>query len=533
MKYTNGFFQLEIKNDGVYMHIFPEQDGGKKIVVQEVAEYLEKCGIRDYNLPELNNAILKAHDKTVVFVSPTKISEVNEMAKVRITDDRMMAVIRFYPPSTKGQKMVEKDIMNELKAVKVTFGISTKTINAYIMGRQYCRDIVVAKGQPMELGKDATVLYKFNTNPTAKPQLLEDGSVDFHQLNLFTSVKKDALLAQLVPEVEGKPGKDVFGNVVNPPKVRKKTLKHGRNIRVSNDGLKMYSEVDGDVKLEGDTVFVSNTFVVPADVDTSTGDIQYNGNVVVTGNVRAGFTVEAAGDIEVNGVVEGAFLKAGGNIVLKRGMQGMSKGTLEAGTDIVTKFLESCTAKAGNSINTGASLHSNLFAKNSIIVSGKKGFLIGGDVSAGSRIEASVFGNKMNTATSLRVGVEPEVLNRFKELTVSIKEKQEEMLKQRQVLEMIQKKVKSGQKVMPNQLMMAKQAGELYKEIEEQLDSDSEEYLRLKKEIEDNTDGRVLVNNTIFPGVCIYISNRIYPIKENLSRCQFRLDGSDVIRTSL
>lgn len=43
----------------------------------------------------------------------------------------------------------------------------------------------------------------------------------------------------------------------------------------------------------------------------------------MTGNVTTGFAIKAEGDIIVNGVVEGATLVSGGNIVLKRGMQGM------------------------------------------------------------------------------------------------------------------------------------------------------------------------------------------------------------------
>lgn len=533
MKYTNGFFQLDIRDNGVYVHIYPEKEGGKKIEIQELAEYLEKCGIHEYNLSALNSAISQATEETDVFVTGQVISEVDEVAKVRVTSDKMMAVIRFYPPSKHGSYMTEREILNELTRMKVTFGISAKVIQAYIRGRQFCRDIPIAKGKSVVPGKDAQIIYRFETSPTSKPKLLEDGSVDFHELNLFTRVKQGDLLAELIPEVPGEKGKDVFGNDILPSQAKKKALKFGRNIRLSEDKTKIYSEVDGDVKLEDDTVFVSNTYTVPADVDNSTGDIHYDGNVFVTGNVRSGFTIETSGDIEVNGVVEGATLIAGGNIVLKRGVQGMSKGYLEAGNDIVTKFIESCNVKAGHTINTGSSLHSDLIAAESVIVSGRKGFLIGGTISAGKRIEASVFGNKMNTATVLKVGVEPEVMDRFKDLTTSIKEKQEEILKNQQVLETVKKKLKEGQKVLPHQIELTKQAGECVKQLSDKLEKESAEYMLLKKEIEEHTDGRVVVNHTVFPGVCIYISNRVYPVKDIRSRCQFRMDGADVVTTPI
>lgn len=533
MKYTNGFFQLDIRADGVYAHIYPEKDGGKPIVIQEFAEYIEKCGIHDYNLSEINTAISAAKEETEIFVSKEQIREVPEMAKVRITDDRMLAIVRFYPPSKNGKRMSEKDIMNELFRVSVSNGIDARMMKAYLTAPQYCRDIPLARGKMPVQGSDARIIYKFDTNPTAKPLLLEDGSVDFHQLSLFTSVKEGDLLAELIPDIPGEDGVDVYGNVVHPFKIQKKVLKYGRNIRISEDKTKIYSEVNGDVKLEGGTVFVSNTYIVPADVDNSTGDIDYEGNVVVTGNVRSGFSVTATGDIEVHGAVEGATLKAGGNIVIKRGMQGMGKGSLTAGNDIVTKFLESCDVKAGHNINTGSSLHSSLTAEEGIIVSGRKGFLIGGDISAGKRIEASVFGNKMSTETSLHVGVKPEVMERYKELAMSLKQKQEEILESKQTIETLQKKMKEGVKLLPNQLVLAKQAGEVLKTLGGEVQKETEEYNLLKKEIQENTNGKVVVNHTIFPGVLIDISGRICQVKDVRSRCQFKMSGADVESTPI
>ena len=533
MKYTNGFFQLDIRINGVYAHIYPAKDGGRDIAIQEFVAYLEKCGIRDYNLSELNRLISKADKEVDVFISSEVIDEVPEMAMIRVINGGMVAAARFYPPSKNGKYMTENDILNELERAKVTYGISKKVIYAYMAGRQFCRDIPIAKGKAVVSGSDAKIIYHFDTAPTSKPLLLEDGSVDFHQLNIFVSVKKGDLLAELIPDKEGTAGVDVFGNIVYPPKVKKRNLKFGKNIKLSDDQMRIFSEVDGDVKLSGETVFVSSTYNVPADVDASTGDIHYNGNIHVAGNVRAGFLVEASGDIEVDGAVEGAVLKAGGNIALKRGVQGMGKGVLQAGNDIITKFLESCTVKAGRVVNTGSSLHSDVTAGETVIVSGKKGCVIGGTVSAGKRIEASVFGNKMNTTTTLKVGVDPEVLERFKKLTTAIKEKQENLLKHRQIVQTTKKRTEEGRKFVSRQREMTKLADSGLNTLEEELEKESAQYVKLKKEIENNIDGRVVVNRMIYPGVCIHISNRVYQVKDVQKRCQFRTDGTDVVSTSI
>lgn len=77
----------------------------------------------------------------------------------------------------------------------------------------------------------------------------------------------------------------------NKPKVL--FLKYGRNISINEDKTEIVSDVDGDVVLTDDTVFVEDTYTVAADVDVSTGNIEYDGNVLVNGTVKSGFSVKA------------------------------------------------------------------------------------------------------------------------------------------------------------------------------------------------------------------------------------------------
>ena len=75
-----------------------------------------------------------------------------------------------------------------------------------------------------------------------------------------------------------------------------------------------------------------------------------------------GYTVKATGDITVNGAVEGATLISGGKIVIKRGMQGMEKGVMRAGGDIISNFIESSKVHASGRIITDAIMHSDVEA---------------------------------------------------------------------------------------------------------------------------------------------------------------------------
>ena len=144
----------------------------------------------------------------------------------------------------------------------------------------------------------------------------------FINWEILSRLKKEINFATLTPAYLEKRVYLWLGKPMMPKKVRNRVLRFGRNIRISEDKCTIYSKVSGHVTLVDDMVMVSDVYRFPANVDSSTGDIDYKGTVEVTGNVTTGFAVKAEGDIIVNGVVEGATLISGGNIVLKRGMQG-------------------------------------------------------------------------------------------------------------------------------------------------------------------------------------------------------------------
>ena len=66
--------------------------------------------------------------------------------------------------------------------------------------------------------------------------------------------------------------------------------------------------------------------------------VDFNGDIVIHGNVEAGVVINAGKSLTVDGVVESASITAGGMVCLKRGMQGGGKGSITAGGDIFTEF---------------------------------------------------------------------------------------------------------------------------------------------------------------------------------------------------
>lgn len=528
MKYKNSFFRVRIKEDGTYLDVFPPIGDGKALDIQEIVDFLDKKGMPEFSVNALNKTLALLKDKPLqIKISDEMFESFDESAKIIVSKDKMIAYIRFYPPSTGGKIMTEREIRAELEREKITYGILKPVIEKLKNGRQYCTNIPIAKGVYPLPAKDTVIEYLFNIKPLARPKVLEDGSVDFHALNLFSTVKKGDVLAKLTPHDSGKPGMNIFGKSIpqNRPKVKK--LKYGRNITLSEDGTQITSDVDGNVTLADGTVFVSDTYKVAADVDASTGDIEYEGNVMIPGTVRTGFTVRAKGDIEVNGVVEGATLIAGGNIVIKRGVQGMGKGKLEAGGDICAQFFESANVSSSGDIIAGSILHSNICSGGKIIISGRKGFIVGGEIICESYVEANSIGNRMETQTLIKVGVKPELYEQTKQLVPRVMELKAAIEETTSYLNVYKEKLKRGIKLTPENVKQIKTYTEHVEEMKKEFREKNDTLQELRTEISNGKKGSVKVLGNAYRGVMIFISSLSYAVKDEEKHSLYKIvDGN-------
>ncbi len=523
----NGCFQLIHNGNQTSMKIYPPKGEGKPVPLDLITRYFDFIKLKDYNLKLIRNTIDMCREPVEIGVSKKEVYPHDELVFVDVDDDRMNAVCTFIPPSSKGRLMNKGEIVAAIAHTGVKFGIQEAVIDRYVKNRVYCTEIVMAKGIPVIEGKNAVIKYNFKTKLDSKPKVLEDGSVDFQNLDIINHVNEGDILAVMEPMVEGTPGKDLLGATVLPKKTRKTFMKHGKNIHLSEDGLTMYTEVSGHVGLAGDRVFVSNVYEVPADVGVASGNIEYNGSVVVKGNVINGYSVKADGDIIVDGVVEGATLIAGGQIYLKRGIQGMGKGELIAGGNIVSKFMENCTAKSGQDILADAILHSNVTALGNVTVRGKKGLITGGVIKASADIDAVNIGSSMGTKTELIIGVSDEIMSEYKELEVLMDRIKEEQEKYIQIITMCKSKMEAGKAT--DELIKAAQVAKLQaQKIQVENQEKIDRFRQLKAEIHTYRPGKIVVQNNAYPGVELKMGSEMLRLKNEVMHSKFVLERAEI-----
>ncbi len=529
MGYKNGFFQLVVKNGKTYVRLFPPKNGGARIDVKELADYLESENIFDYDINHLNQMLETMKEEVMeVEVIAREVLPAEEKMVFQVSDDRQRVVARFYPASKGGGLLNVAAVERLLNQRQIIFGIDTYEIRRFLHHRQYCVNYTIAKGTAPRHGEDAWIEYHFDTQKKAKPTLLEDGSVDFHQLDAINHVEKDSCLATLHPEDEGDAGEDVYGNKLPPRKVKRLYLKFGKNIRESEDKTQIFSNIDGHVRLEGDKIFVSDTYEVLGDVDASTGDIEYEGNVDIKGNVRTGFTVRASGDVNVKGVVEGASIYAGGKVVIQRGIQGMSKGYVECGGNLCSKFIENSKVKTSGEIITEAIMHSEAFAQGDVLVSGKKGLITGGRVCSRSLIDLKIAGSDMGTVTKLEVGADPEVVERCHWLAKQLPDLQRDIDTNQKKVDMFTKKIAAGDKLSPEKMATLKEAKLAVENATKEFQNGQKELEQLQEEIMANSNGMIKVQSLLYPGVEVTIADVQMHVRTETKYCRLVRDGADI-----
>lgn len=525
----NAYFKLENVEGGFGVHLFAAKDGGEKIVTQELVNYLDNQNIT-FDVSAIKVAA-ESGEEHIIKLGSGECPKVHETYHFSTTPDFMLAVAKFIPASSTGDRMTYDEFVKDMAFRMVKAGIQEQILKKHFEGPGlYGVQIPVARGVKPVQGTDAKVEYYFNTNLAAHPEEKEDGSVDYYNLNLINHCKAGDILARLIPEDPGQYGMTIQGVKIKPREVKRTTLKFGNNIALSEDRLTITSKVNGHVMLVGTDVFVSNVYEVE-NVDNSTGNITYEGCVQVNGNINSGFEVHASGNIIVKGVVEGALVEAGGDITISGGMKGMGRGILRAGGNVVSKFIENATVEAGGYIDTESILHSNVQAGTDVKVTGKKGFITGGRVQAESKVEVRTLGAMMGADTFIEVGVNPKLKTEYFMLQKDVAEIVKTIKNAQPIVQNFTEKKAKGARFTAEQVEYVKQSVALIEAKKVELTEKSAKMKELDSIFSQEKKAQVIVNGEVYPGTTIIIGDVSMHVQDSYRYCKFeKIDGNVKMR---
>ncbi|MCM1258788.1 MAG: FapA family protein [Roseburia sp.] len=344
---------------------------------------------------------------------------------LHITEDCTEALITlYYRPDS---PFTEEEIRGILEEHGIVTGVLEETLAELVAGGHDYEEVLIAKGTAPIDGRDGFFEFHFNPQPETRPIILADGTVDYNVLGKIELVVEEQHIVTYHPAMPGKDGEDVYGQKLEAYQGVDLPPLQCKHCWMDDEGNKYYAKVEGNVTLEENVLTVTPLYLVEGNLDAATGDVDFHGDVVVQGNVFAGVTVRTTGNITINGHVETANLYAGKDVILKNGMQGAGAGVIRAKRNVMAKFLEQTQVYAGNEINTGALLNCDVESNNSIVVTGKRGTIIGGRTMAAELISAASLGNRAGVTTQLTIGLEKDFKTLMEELDSLTVENQNEL----------------------------------------------------------------------------------------------------------
>ncbi len=326
---------------------------------------------------------------------------------VRIEADGYRAVLSFTP---KGAGIAPPSFFEMLWMLvheHVIFGINYDELDRIATEHDFGKpgEWTVAEGKRHVPGRPAQIERHVSAQVSHTPLVRANGSVDYRNIDSVKLVAQDEKLATKHPATNGSEGITVTGRRVEVEPGGDAPLPAGENTYVGEDGRTLFAKVAGHLYGAYELLNVEKLLIIRSSVDYSTGNLQFSGDVVIMGDVLAGFEVEAEGNVFVKGHVEAARVVARkGGVEVIGGVSGNGRAELTAGRSIRLDFADGARLSAEEDVVVNKYLtNCSTVAGKAVEVHGMSGTIIGGRTIAGEGILAAIVGSETSGRTLLSI----------------------------------------------------------------------------------------------------------------------------------
>ncbi|MBF0256960.1 MAG: DUF342 domain-containing protein, partial [Gammaproteobacteria bacterium] len=187
---------------------------------------------------------------------------------------------------------------------------------------------IIARGLVPVEGKDVVFeqLVLSLEDRVMRPVEKEDGYVDVKDYGKYASVRAGQPMMRRHPPVAGEPGISVLGRPIPCRPVKNAALIVGEGAQIAPDDADLLlAERDGvprRLKQKLSKGMAVDEMLNLKNVDLASGNIDFDGTVIVDKDVAEDMRVIATGDICIGGLVESSHLQAGGSVFIGKGIIG-------------------------------------------------------------------------------------------------------------------------------------------------------------------------------------------------------------------
>jgi len=360
----------------------------------------------------------KAMEKALISSpEPSELdSSENDIFEISISNDQTKAYIRqIRQPDTDMPRPDLSYILELMREKQVSFGIVDDEAIEKWLGNNPEEKFLIAEGEKPVPGKDGKIKYHFKTDFTNPGKINEDGTIDFRQRGNIPYVSCDDLLGEKIPPQYGKPGITVSGTPISVQEVADPPFTAGSGTRLSEDGLEIHADTDGQPHLDAmGTISVNPELVIKADVDFETGNIDFKGNIIVNGMVKQGFSVK--GTSLTAREIDGASIEVSGDLNIS---DGITNAEIKAHGYIYAKFINHSTISGFKDLSVSKEI-----IDSSVLLSGScknvSGHIISSKIAARQGIEAGNVGTDSSVPSRLKIGVDDHINNMIRQIDSKI-----------------------------------------------------------------------------------------------------------------
>lgn len=455
-----------------------------------------------------------------------EVKPLDAQCRVELSPDLLQAYVTVLAPENGGLDISVPAIMQVLNDNRVVYGVKHDDIQNICRHKLYEKKILIAEGVPAQNGKDGELINRFAFGKKGIPKANPDGSVNFKELNLIYNVQKNQVLCDIVAPTDGVKGMTITGQAIAPVRGREVRLPIGRNVLVNQQNTEIIAGISGNLVERHNVLEIDDTFVVDGDIDNSTGNIDFVGNILIKGDVKTGFSVSALGNIKINGVVEAAFVKTSGDLTLM-GMNGRGGGRLIAEGNLSASFLENANVDVKGSVAANAVMYCNIRCGGCMELRGKNGSMLGGSYVIAKDLQARSIGSSSHIATDITLGASTTLVSEMDTIYRRLQQLQTDEFKLTQIIDFLNSKDKAL--LSQDKLKLLDQAVYNKSVLSMEKEKLQERYNEMEEELHQPNTSKIICKGTIYAGTRITMGVSSVQVTEDRNNTLVYLSDSEII----
>ena len=528
------YLSIRLGEDGrAVMACFSPEGDVEETTLSNFRKAIEIAGFGECDLDE--DALLEAtgnyNDRTPFELAIGAASDGEFF--IKIDDDQLSAYLTCFNPRG-GIAVTLESILEEAENKEITVDLDMEAIKRAIA--EEGDSVLIASGKPAEDGLDSRFESLLPEMKERVPQVDEEGIANFRDLGEILVVYTGDSLMRRYPAGDGEPGFTISGAPI--PAKKGMSLEFTAGLEGaeidSNDSDLLIAKIDGCPYLIPNGVKVEPVYTVK-NVDLHSGNIDFLGTVIVTGEVQSGMTIKADGDIHIKGSTEGAILIAKGDIVVTGGLIGHPEKPeteltidpiTEAGGSVNANFTQNAVINAGQGIFIrDYTMMCKLNAAVQIVVGdgSRRGHIIGGVSTAGLLIKAKTIGSPSRSRTVVIARTSDTLYARMAKLSESRDDLKVRRFKVRKLIDLA---VNKPDRVSASALESANSTLASLDDEEQQLNLDE---VQLKKEIVASRGAMIKAEQHFLEGVEVCVGTKRATTTRDRSGGTYRLKDDELI----